>query len=150
MEKNGGSLSVTNVVPRQAGSLSRDQYNAILAEFHERFVVPAAKITGANIEITADEKGIDAWLSAEAAEKLRRFSTAANKITGSSHPSDKDRWFSFILAAHEGGSELDPTTLSRWLIETERWSESVAGELTVEYEFGRELLAFEGVRTVDR
>jgi hypothetical protein len=142
MEQDDGSLSVTNIIPREVGELSYDQYNAVIKEFHDRFAQPAAKKTGAVVALTADEKGIDSWLSTHAAKTLQSFSSLANKSTGSGHPLDRERWFAFLLAAHDERSELDCTTLRRWLVESERWSELAAMDLAVEYEFGRELLAF--------
>ena len=136
-----GSLSVTNIVPMGVGSLSIDQYNAILREFHDRFAAPAAARSGAVATMTPDEEGIEAWLGAESTGKLRAFSSSANRSTGSDHPFDRRRWFEFLRAAHEEGSPLDASTLSRWLVESEHWGERAAGELAIEYEFGRGLLA---------
>jgi hypothetical protein len=150
IDGHDNSLSVTNIVPTEPGALSYDQYNAILEEFHDRFAVPAAKKMGVAVEITPDEKGIGAWLSKDAVKKLQSFSSAANKSTGSAHPSDLNRWFAFLLAAHEEQSQLDSTTLSRWLVETERWGEEVASDLVIEYEFGRGLLTFADAHRTDK
>ena len=48
----------------------------------------------------------------------------------------------FVVAAHREGSRLDSTILRRWLIEDENWEPEVARQLAIEYEFGRDILAF--------
>jgi hypothetical protein len=81
-------------------------------------------------------------MSHDTAELLRRFSACANKGTGASHPLDRDRWNAFVVAAHHDGSRTDASDLRRWLIEVDGWAPEVADQLTVEYEYGRELLAY--------
>jgi hypothetical protein len=147
-EKEPGLYHVSNVVPQQQHQLSYREYNAILEEFGERLVRPIAERSGLRIELTATQADLSRWLSAEAADRLRRFTALANKSTGASHPSDRERWNDFVLAAHRDRSDLDASTLRRWLIEVEGWPPEVADQLAVEYEYGRELLAFsEGRRS---
>jgi len=141
-QKEPGLFYVPNVVPRDRRELSHDEYNEILAEFCNRFVRPAADRTGVRIELTDTQADLGSWLSPTAAQKLRTFSAAANRSTGSSHPCDQDRWMDFIVASHRDGSRLDAHTLRRWLIEVENWPAEVAQRLALEYEFGREVLAF--------
>ena len=76
----------------------------------------------------------------ERADALRRFSAAANKATGSSHPLDRTRWFAFLLSVHGVTPSLDADRLARWLVEVEGWSDDKAHDLVVEYEFGLALL----------
>jgi hypothetical protein len=147
-EKAPGTLSVPNVVPRAQHQLARGQYNSLLEEFYQLFIRPAADQTGAAAELTGNQADLDRWLSPAAAEKLIGFSRGANRGTGSSHPSDRERWNDFVLAAHGERSRLDAPTLRRWLVEIEGWAPEVAEELATEYEYGRELLAFaEGRRS---
>ena len=80
------------------------------------------------------------WTSEEAAAALNRFSVTANKSTGSSHPSDRCRWFEFIFAAHRAQGRLDSDILARWLAEVEDWPSEVANDLVIQYEFGIALL----------
>lgn len=141
-QRDPGTLSVSNVVPQQQHQLSHGEYNALVEEFYERFVRPCSASTGVEVELTDTQVDLGHWLSPLAAEKLRTLSAAANKSTGSSHPNDQERWIDFVLAAHREGSRLDAPSLRRWLIEVEGWSPEVADQLAVEYDFGRELLAF--------
>ncbi len=141
-EKEPRLLYVPNVVPREQHDLSFDEYNAILGEFCDRFVRPAASRTEVQVELTDNQAELERWLSSQAAEKLRRFSAAANKSTGSSHPCDQDRWMDFIVTAHREGGQFDAHTLRRWLVEVAGWPPEVASRLELEYEFGREVLAF--------
>lgn len=140
--KDPGLLYVSNVIPHSQRRLDYDQYNHVLTEFYERFVQPAAAKTGAAAELTDTQADLEQWLSPGAAEKLRRFSSCANKGTGASHPQDRERWNDFVLSAYQDRGTLDPSTLQRWLVEVENWPPEVASQLAVEYEYGRELLAF--------
>ena len=141
-QKEPGLFYVPNVIPRDQRELSHDKYNGILSEFCDRFVRPAADHTGIRVELTDTQADLGSWLSPVAAQKLRMFSVAANRSTGSSHPSDQDRWMDFVVATHRDGSRLDAHTLRRWLTEVENWPPEVAERLALEYEFGREVLAF--------
>jgi hypothetical protein len=147
-EKEAVLFYVSNVVPYQQHQLSYREYNAILEEFCERFLLPHAERAGLRVELTATQADLSNWLSPPVAERLRKFSLCANKSTGSSHPSDRERWNDFVVAAHRDHSSLDAYTLRRWLIEVEGWPPEVAARLALEYEYGRELLAFsEGRRS---
>jgi hypothetical protein len=147
-EKEPGLYHVSNVVPRQQRQLSYREYNAIVEEFCEPFLRPLAEQSGLHVELTATEADLRNWLCAGAADRLRRFTEFANKSTGASHPSDRERWNEFVVAAHRDRSGLDAFTLRRWLIEVEGWPPEVADQLAIEYEYGRELLAFsEGRRS---
>ena len=71
---------------------------------------------------------------------FRTFLLAANKSTGLAHPSDRERWFRFLIIAYKESIDLDSETLIRWLMEEERWPEDKAFELALNYEIGHELL----------
>jgi hypothetical protein len=147
-QKDEGTFYVSNIVPTERHQLSHGEYNAILEHFHDRVFRPYADRAGLTIVLTGAEAGLENWLSGPAAEKLRLFSTSANKGTGSAHPNDRERWNDFVLSAHRDHSTLDPSTLQRWLTEVDGWSPEVAEQLALEYEYGRELLAFaEGRRS---
>ncbi len=141
-EKEAGLYHASNVVPQQQHQLLDPEYNAILEEFGERLLRPVAERSGLRVEVTATQADLSRWLSAGAADRLRRFTALAYKSTGASHPSDRERWNDFVLAAHRDRSDLDASTLRRWMIEVEGWPPEVADQLAVEYEYGRELLAF--------
>lgn len=136
----GDRLWVPNIVPRESGQISIDQYNSILTEFSN---VIEPFLRGRNDlqkEMTSEQVGITEWVS-PAADLLKRFSTLANMATGSSHPLDFRRWASFIIRTHREGSELYPDALRQWLVEALGWSLERADKLTLEYEFARQLLA---------
>jgi hypothetical protein len=137
---NEGGYEVTNIVPLEVSELGPRRYNAALQDFAERVARPAADDTGFTLFVSVATQGLDDWLAPEAANALRRFSAAANKATGSSHPMDRRRWFAFLIAVHADGGELDTDRLSRWLVEVEGWTDDAAHDLVVEYEFGLALL----------
>ena len=141
-EKEPGLVHAANVTPSATHQLSYDEYNAILHEFHSRFVKPAAAKAGLEVNLTGTEAELEQWLSPNAAERLRDFSATANKATGASHPTDRERWNDFLLLAHQEKSTLDAPTLRRWLIEVENWPTEVAERLAYEYDFSREILDF--------
>lgn len=133
-------LWVPNIVPRESGQISVDQYNGILLEF-ALFVEPLLQtFPGLRIEISSDQVGITEWVSPQAAELLKRFSTLANMSTGSSHPYDFRRWAAFIVRTHKDGSKLYPDDLRQWLVEGLGWPPEPADKLSLEYEFARSLL----------
>ena len=142
LDKDPRTLYVANLVPRDTHLLSRDEYNGILEDFYRRFVQPAASRNGATAELTEPSADLESWLSSEAAEKLRYFSSIANKRTGSAHPADRERWYGFLVAAKEPEARFSASMLARWLLEEGGWDEELADKLASEYEFARGLLAF--------
>ncbi len=136
----GEGYEVTNIVPLEVGELGYRRYNLALQNFVDVVAEPAARKSVFKIEMTAAKQGLRDWLSPDAVDALRSFSVAANKATGSAHPMDRRRWFSFLLAAHRDRRGLDPERLTRWLTEVEGWPEDQAHDLAIEYEFGLALL----------
>jgi hypothetical protein len=135
-------ITVANVFPILKGSLTRAEYNAIVAEFHRRFVKPAAQETAVKATLSEGNKTIEDWLTPRTAELLHRFSRSANRSTGTGHPLDEQRWFEFVWAAHKEGARLSGEILARWLEEDEGWPEDQAFKVAGEYERARALLAF--------
>lgn len=133
---------VSNIVPLEFGNLTYAQYNAILDDFIERIANPVATQIGFEISATQAEQTLDDWISEDAALKLRRFSGAANKSTGASHPSDERRWFDFIVAVHHSGDRLYADQLARWLCEADGWSVDTAHRLAGDYEGSLALLKY--------
>lgn len=135
------SARVSNIVPKHVRQLTQDQYNNILQEFHDRFLYAAPDL-GLSIDFTPADQTLEDWTSKEVASRLRFFSDHANKSTGSTHPSDRDRWQQFLVLAHRDKSPLDSASLQRWLTEEAGWSSDAALELALEYSRARSLLEF--------
>jgi hypothetical protein len=133
-----GSLYVSNVLAKEYSSLTYDQYNAIVQEFHDSFALPAALATGVVIELGKADPQIEDFLSASTAKLLRSFSQSANRSVV--HPLDRERWNRFLTAAHREDASLDASMLQRWLIEEEKWPGDEAINLAIEYEHARDLL----------
>jgi hypothetical protein len=132
---------ITNIVPIERDELSPGDYNLVLNDFAARIATPAAAAAGFRVQMTGPDQSLEDWLSsAAAAAALRRFSAAANKSTGSSHPMDRSRWFAFLILAHSAERKPDTDQLARWLTEVERWPEERAHTLVIEYEFSLALL----------
>lgn len=142
MRRDEQTLYVSNIVPQEPLRLSYDQYNSILEEFYERFVKPVVEEMGLKASLSHDEANIENWISEKSVKKLKKFSVAANKSTGSAHPLDRKRWFDFLITVHHEHNNMDVSQLSSWLIECEHWPEDIAYELAIEYEFAMGLLDF--------
>jgi hypothetical protein len=141
-EKDPGTFYVSNIVPLTKHQLAHGEYNAILEEFYERAIRPYTAAGGVTAGLSGSHVDLEHWMSHNTAELLRQFSASANRGTGSAHPNDRDRWNAFVISAHREGSTLDASDLHRWLVEVDGWAPEVADQLAVEYEYGRELLAF--------
>lgn len=131
---------VGNIVPINKGELTYDEYNELLDNFYHN-VLENIRIQG--IEYVYDSDGnynILDEISNDALSCLKAFSNAANKSTGSGHPSDRERWFKFICTTVNDDRIIDSNNLTRYLHEDLGWSQDIAFELGCEYEFGVGLL----------
>ena len=132
---------VSNILPLATMQLSTSEYNDVLNDFRVQLVEPVVSNDPEFcVEVTKRKRPITDWISQEAADALHSFSMRANKSTGSSHPSDQDQWFRFLIAAYKANGELDAESLLAWLTEVEEWPSDVAEDLVGEYEFGIGLL----------
>lgn len=131
---------VSNIVPIETGELGIGQYNAILTDFIERIVSPVIDRFDYRIDASEAQQNLEDWTSADAAQKLRVFSAAANKSTGASHPMDQRRWFDFIISVHESRRPIGTDRLVRWLHELDGWDKESAHELAGQYETALSLL----------
>lgn len=134
---------VPNITPAKMGQLTIAQYNAVLSNFADAIAKPVARRFGYLVNITSAIQNLEDWMSEDAATTLRRFSAAANKSTGASHPMDERRWFDFIIAVHRGQDDVGTDRLARWLHEVEGWAEETAHDLAGEFERGLALLTRE-------
>lgn len=133
---------VANIVPRQPGKLSIGQYNDILMDFYGKILQAACRRNSIDVDITDDNQSMENWVSQDSYNKLKRFSIAANKSTGSSHPCDQERWFEFIVSIVINDEKLGTDQLERWLVEEEGWQRDIASDLAIEYEQGIALLQY--------
>lgn len=139
--KEDDTWYVSNIVPTETRELTYDQYNAILEEFLRAIVQPVIEGTAIVAEMTNDEISVGTVAGEKVEEALVRFSTLANKSTGSSHPSDRKRWFEFLVLANEANSDLNADLVVRALIEM-GWSEEQAQHLGSQFEEANELLSY--------
>ena len=135
-----GRLHVPNIVPLDPGNLSIKQYNRVLDEFKGILRSHMPQGSQLDMHVTSDEAAITDWVSSDAADYLKYFSTLANMSTGAAHPLDFQRWARFLVQAHKEGARLHSSFLSQWLIEELGWPEDRAHDLARDYEFARDLL----------
>lgn len=139
----GEGYYVPNITPVKNSQLTITQYNAVLSNFADAIAKPVARRFGYLVNITSSVQDLDDWMSEAAAVALRRFSAAANRSAGASHPMDERRWFDFIIAVHRAGDDIGTDHLQRWLHEVEGWAEETAIDLAGEFERGLALLTRE-------
>ena len=155
-----GYITVGNIVPLKKNQLSIEEYNAVLDLFYEEIIVPnQSRLNG--IKVVGPESDIFNplnYISKEALEKLERFCNNANKTTGSSHPSDEERWFDFICQTVDDNQTFEFNTIYRFLMDEDywgkkepgfigamgrfAWDEERASELAVEYDKYVRLLVY--------
>lgn len=126
-----GYIKVGNIVPLQKDRLSIEEYNAVLDLFYAEIILPN-RCKMENIKIVGSASDVFdplQYISKEALEKLERFCDCANKTTGSSHPSDGERWFDFICQTVDDAQTLDYDTLYRFLMDDEYWGKKETGFL---------------------
>ena len=133
-----GNLYVSNILAQEFSSLTHDQYYAILRDFYENCVRPAAATAGVETELGNPDPQLEDFVSAGTADLLRSFSALANRSM--LHPLDRKRWNEFLSAADREDARLPASMLQRWLIEEEKWPEDEAISLAIEYEHARDLL----------
>lgn len=133
-------VEVVNIVPRDLNNLEPGVYNAVLQEFLESLLQPAADAQSLAVVTSTGSTSLAAEIGPEIARLLEVFSGAANQSTGSSHPLDFRRWAAFLIAAHRSGSKVDTWLLEKTLRE-QGWSEEHASDLVSEFEFARDLLS---------
>jgi len=139
-QKSPGVLHVPNIISPARDRLNFDDYNDILNSFRDDVLRHVHPQNAIDVSLTGTTVDLRLQLPQRVYEPLHLFSVAANRITGSSHPLDRERWMDFLITSVEEGVTLDAHTLSRWLIEEEQWEPDQASRLAEEYEFGRDLL----------
>lgn len=136
---DGQRILVANIVPAGGDGLSENQYNGILVEFADHFAGEAAREIGLLMEVGPDEVDLGNELDEDTFRALLLFSRTSNRSTGSAHPSDREKWFDFMIQLHRSGRAVSTGVLQEFLMR-EGWSESVAWDLILEFEFGMGLL----------
>jgi len=135
---------VPNVVPNEKRELTRAEYNAVLDAFANELVAPACKRLGLAFSLSKTDVTLDDLVSPQTADALRRFSSAANKSTGASHPLDRKRWNEFLILHARQEGRLSEDLLYRWLTDN-GWDEIHAHQLVGEFEDAQGLLRQAGV-----
>ena len=132
---------MSNIVPTEASELTYDQYNLALENFYENIVLPAIEGSAITADLTSNQISVGSVAGEDVEKALMRFSNLANKSTGSSHPLDRNRWFEFLILAHESESNLYADLIIRSLVEL-GWSDEKAIQLGIEFEFAKDLLSY--------
>lgn len=139
MKKENNAWYVPNIVPLGKGKFSYDEYNNIAEDFANNVLKKATLIVPFKFELSKDTVSDIDILGERSAKLLKIFSATANKSTGSSHPSDQKRWFSFLYSVQ--GKNIYSDDIEKILIE-QGWSEKFALKLAIQFEFSQALLAY--------
>lgn len=133
-------LKVINIVPTKPGSLSYDQYNAILDVFYQDCI--KKYITDEKISYNTKGKDIATICGTKTFEKMAIWESNCNHSTGNTNPHDFERWSAFVITAHREKSKLTSDWFERWLVEEKGWSMDfdITTRLVLEYEYSRDLL----------
>lgn len=139
--QHGDRYQLGNIVPCDNGpSLGAHGYNDLIDDFVAHVAEPGTRDTATVLRTTKRHNTITDWTSKDAASALRRFSAAANKATGASHPADAERWRNFLIADHRAGGNWNHSHFERWLVEVEHWPPDEAQELASQRDQALELL----------
>lgn len=138
LSPQNNDVYVPNIVPTDIGSLEMGQYNDLLMEFVDRTAQGVANL-GLEMDIGSDQVDLSSELNPDVYSALKLFSRTSNRSTGSSHPSDRDKWMEFISALVDSGYSLSPGLLQEWLV-ADGWPEETAFDLILQFEFGVALL----------
>lgn len=137
-----GDVYIANVVPQEIGSISIDEYNRTVEEFADEVARPAANTLGLEVLLGGEYLDLSEEFDQRAYRALRTFSRTSNRSTGSSHPSDREKWFEFLCCLRDSGGEVTTGHLIEWL-RLDGWAEEAAYELGLEFEFGMGLLRYD-------
>lgn len=135
-------LSVSNILPKKIRELSYDEYNYILEDFSDRFVIPATQNLEVEATLTEAEIDLKKLIEPETVEFLHRFSEDGDRFEKRYLPLSRKDWYLFLVEAHKNRASLNAEILERWLKEEEGWSEDIASNLIEEYQFARTLLDY--------
>jgi hypothetical protein len=137
MNENG-DLYISNIVPNKMRKLTIEQYNSILQSFSEIIKRdPSIQCTVTKANVTLDD-----FMPQDVAQKLIRFSNAANRSTGIGHPCDHERWLDFVVTFYRKKCQRRMDWILRWLNEEEKWTEDGADDLCTYLEHALEVLDY--------
>ena len=139
LDKNvPGGLEVFNIMPVDRKPPTDEQYNYLLEQFKEEFLMPIADGIGVEVTIHPFRVNLEKNLSRDAIEKLESFRQGVNKAAFS--PADRRRWHRFVSQVHIDGSMLDFDELI-WTLNEWGFSEEQSRQLIEWYTEGLVMLA---------
>lgn len=138
-EKHPDRFRVTNIVPREFGQLSMDQYNAIGIAFAKAFqrFLKTSKTSGV-VKVSNPKKELTDIIKGEKCRKL--FEAWLHSPTPISHPADVERLYVFICALFRYHSDARSYEIERYLIDDRKWKPGDARFVASEIEKGLTLL----------
>ena len=138
LSEQSTGLRVANVVPLSRSTIGYDEYNRVIAEFHQRFVALAALELGVEVHIGKAELRLDDILSQKASRLLKSFTLEASRTVLDCD--DVRRWSEFLSQVHRDGTSLPVETLEELLVGDEGLPEHIARDLAGRYNQGMQLL----------
>lgn len=136
LRDDDAGLAVANIVPLHRSEFSIDEYNNILMDF-----AAIMKPTGLQIRLGKPEVELADLIGLELADKLRAFSSLANKSTGHSHPSDEKRWLDWVYSMVRSRQTIDFEALVHFLGQ-QGWGDESAYQLALDYSYGSRAMEY--------
>jgi len=128
-------FTVTNIVPQGYHSLDKDEYNTLLDDFITK------NLQKISYTISKADVTLQDLVGEEISNKFYTFSHCANKSTGRAHPCDSERWLELILACVENDKYIAHDYIL-FFLEEDGWGEQIAFDLSLDYQYGYEVMKF--------
>ena len=137
-----GHLRVTNVTSPMGGpAVDMRDYNRLVARFRDEVAAPLERQDRLAVRETGPAGSLSELIGEPASEALARFSLAANKSSGNTHPGDNERWNRFLVEALPVSDGTGFAEALQSVLERNGWSESAAYDLAIQAERANDVLA---------
>ncbi len=136
-----GGICVVNIVPNDGrSSLTIGEYNLILDKFYREVIMKSQ--SASRWLISAGYKTYQEMFLPECQELFLSFVNSANKSSAATHPSDSYMWNAFLISCARNMPETHPSAseVCQLLVEDCFWDRDAAQNLSLQYEFGIDLL----------
>ena len=136
-----GGICVANIVPNDGrSSLTIGEYNLIVDKFYHEVIMKSK--SASQWQISAGYKTYQEMFLPECQNLFLSFVNSANKSSAATHPSDSYMWNAFLISCARNMPDVHPSASEVWrlLVEDYFWDRDAAQNLSLQYEFGIDLL----------
>lgn len=136
-----GGICIANIVPNDGrSSLTIGEYNLIVDKFYREVIIRLQ--SARQWQMSAGCKTYQEMFLPECQNLFLSFVNSANKSSAATHPSDSRMWNAFLISCARSMPEVHPSAseVGQLLVEDYFWDRDAAQKLSLEYEFGIDLL----------